>query len=121
MKKKPRNPARPPAKYLGDRGREPEPVSEVLGTVFEKVAKVDRQTVELIEDWDEIAGPEWSAATPIGLRNGVLTVEVGSGAAASLLRFHVRALQEAITRRFGRDLVAAVRLKVRRGRRREPL
>lgn len=112
----------PPAKFLA-RGepRQPEPISDVLGSVFEKVTQVDRRAVELVEEWHEIAGRSWHEARPIGLRNGMLTVEVASGSSASVLRFEVADLQAALSARFGSDLVTGVRLRVARSSGREPL
>lgn len=106
-------PPRRRARYLeSGETAAPEPISNLLGTVFEKVSRVDRRAVSLVEEWDEIAGSAWRGTRPRGLRNGVLTVEVASGSAASLLRFEVPELQMAIGRRFGADLVTGVRLRV---------
>jgi predicted nucleic acid-binding Zn ribbon protein len=109
--------SRRPARYLdGGESRQPEAISDVLGTVFERVTRLDRSAVTLVEEWEQIAGEAWSDAAPVGLANGVLTVEVPSGAAASLLRFQIADLQAAIAARFGPDLVTGVRLRVARRR-----
>lgn len=105
------------AKYLryGKR-REPTEISEVLGTLIERASgRIDVRQGELLERWRDVAPGDWSeVATPIGIRDRTLLVEVASGTAASLLKYQVQQLIGAITEAFGEELVTSVRLRVSR-------
>jgi len=104
------------AKYLGsDEGHQPTGISELLGAIIEKVAVgVDVRHGELVNDWHLFAPPDWVRfATPVGVRDGVLLVEVPDGSAASLLKYQSRDLRDAIEVRFGDDLVHSVKVRVR--------
>lgn len=71
----------------GDR-RDLTAVGDLIDAVLGKVARADvAPIVSLTRSWGEVAG-EWAErCQPVGLRNGVLTVEVASGLDASMLRF----------------------------------
>jgi len=105
------------AKYLsyGER-REPAEISDVLGTLIERVAgEIDVRQGELLERWNELAPGDWpEVATPIGIRDQTLLVEVASGTAASLLKYQIHQLISVIREAFGEELVTAVRLRVSR-------
>lgn len=105
------------AKYLsyGER-REPTEISEVLGTLIEQASgRIDVRQGELIERWKDIAPGEWSeVATPIGIRDQTLLVEVANGTAGSLLKYQMHQLIGAIRDAFGEDLVTSVNIRVSR-------
>ena len=96
--------------------REPTEISDVLGRVIEKAAvNIDVRQGDLIEKWDEVVPGDWAeVATPIGVRDRTLLVEVENGTAASLLKYQIERLIDAITEAFGDDLVTAVKLRVSR-------
>lgn len=103
------------AKYLGaDDGQQPTGISELLGAIIEKVAVgVDVRHGQLVNDWHLFAPQDWvTFATPVGVRDGVLLVEVPDGSAASLLKYQTGELQNAIGGRFGDDLVRSVKVRV---------
>ena len=95
-----------------------EPVGAVLDDVLGRFAGQAPATgLELRERWEAIAGPEWAACTPLRVDgNGVLTVEVPGGAAASRLRFDQSRLVVRIQESLGEAAVRSVRLKVARNR-----
>jgi predicted nucleic acid-binding Zn ribbon protein len=67
----------------------------------------------LVEEWAVLAGEPWaSRATPVGLRDGELVVEVGHGTDATLLKYQVGDLLERLQRGLGAPLVQAVRIRV---------
>jgi hypothetical protein len=109
------------AKYLsyGEK-REPKEISDVLGSVIERASvNIDVRQGELIGRWNEVAPDEWvDAAIPIGIREGTLLVEVGSGTAGSLLKYQTQQLIDAITDEFGADLVTSVRMQIPRSQER---
>lgn len=95
--------------------REPVPITEILASVLGGLAQgVDVRLGRLVEGWDEIAGPEWRGTEAIGVRDGVLLVEVDRPGRVSLLRFHVPGLVARIEEALGSGLVREVRLRVRR-------
>ncbi|MEE8485370.1 MAG: DUF721 domain-containing protein [Acidimicrobiia bacterium] len=105
------------AKYLSyEKKNDPTEISEVLGRLIEKASvRIDVRQGELIQRWSEIAPSDWSeVATPIGIRERTLLVEVQSGTAASLLKYQKQQLLGAIVDAFGNDLVSAVRIRVSR-------
>ncbi len=105
------------AKYLryGNR-REPTEISDVLGSVIEKASvSIDVRQGALIERWVEVVPDDWAeVATPIGVRDNTLLVEVENGTAATLLKYQIQALVGAISEEFGDDLVTSVKLRVSR-------
>ncbi len=107
------------AKYLsyGNR-REPTEISDVLGKVIEKASvNIDVRQGDLIERWTEVVPGDWAeVATPIGVRDRTLLVEVENGTAASLLKYQIERLIEAVSKVYGDDLVTAVKLRVSRSR-----
>lgn len=71
----------------------------------------------LADEWPEVAGePFASLSLPASYRGGELVVQVADGAGASLLKFHVGALVERLTERFGPGVVTTVRLRVGGGK-----
>jgi len=105
------------ARYLsyGNR-REPTEISDVLGKVIEKASvNIDVRQGDLIERWTEVVPGDWAeVATPIGVRDRTLLVEVENGTAASLLKYQIERLIEAVSKVYGDDLVTAVKLRVSR-------
>lgn len=103
-----------PGSGEGGARREPTPISDLLGAVLEEVAAgVDLRLARLVRAWPEVAGDRWSeVATPVGIREGTLLVEVATGADATVLRYDGPRLISRITERFGEDLVTAVRFRV---------
>jgi hypothetical protein len=68
----------------------------------------------LLDDWAELAGGAWAErATPVGLRDGELLVEVADGTTASLLKYQAADLLERLEQGLGARLVDTVRLRVR--------
>lgn len=109
------------AKYLSNgRRREPTEISEVIGSLIERAAgQIDVRQGELVERWKDIAPGDWcEVATPIGIRDRTLLVEVASGTAASLLKYQEHELIEVISEAFGEELVTSVRLRVSRSEKR---
>ena len=111
--------------YRGDEPRgEPEEITEVLGSIIERVGTGATPAVAtLVDQWDVIAPERWRTdARPVGIRHGVLLVEVYSGAAATLLRHDTAALLERVVAYLGTGLVNAVKLRVsdRAARRKNP-
>lgn len=91
-----------------------EEITELLGSIISRVgsgASLDAGT--LVREWRDIAPERWrDRAHPVGLRGGVLLVEVRSGADATMLRHDAAELLRRITDRFGAGLVEDVRLRV---------
>ena len=105
------------AKYLSndESGRQPEEISELLGSIIEGASiHVDIREGDLVGDWHDVAPGDWRLGTPVGVRDGVLLVLVPDGTTASLLRYQTGSLLEAISTRFGADLVTSVRVRVER-------
>lgn len=105
------------AKYYRERPRDdPEEITDVIGAIIERVGTgADRSAAALIETWDDIVPDRWRGASkPVGIRDGVLLVEVRNGAAASVLRHDTADLLRRISERFGPGLVNAVKLRVSR-------
>jgi hypothetical protein len=88
-------------------------VGDLIDQVLGKVARADvAPIVQLRRSWDQVAG-EWAVrCSPVGIRNGVLTVEVGSGMDASKLRFDGERLVTAARAHLAGD-VAITRLAIR--------
>jgi len=105
------------AKYYQEKPRRsPEEITDILGAIIERVGTgADRRAGTLVEEWETIAPDRWrDRSRPVGIRRGVLLVEVPSGADASVLRHDTAGLLSAISRRFGPTLVTAVKLRVSR-------
>jgi predicted nucleic acid-binding Zn ribbon protein len=105
------------AKYLKyGRRSEPKEISDVLGAIIERASgSIDVRQGELIERWDDVVPGDWAdVATPIGIKEQSLLVEVENGSAASLLKYQTQQLIGAITEEFGDDLVTSVRLRISR-------
>ena len=104
------------AKYLasGDDRRRPVEITDLLGPFLEGVGTgAGMDAARMFEVWLEVAGERWETrARPVGIRSGILLVEVRRGADASLLKFDVPALITRIAARFGPDLVTGVRFRV---------
>jgi len=98
----------------GRAGREPEEITELLGTIIGRVGTgAERSAAMLVEQWDEIVPERWKKGSrPVGIRRGVLLVEVAPGADATLLRHDTAELLNRIVRRLGPGVVDAVRLRV---------
>ena len=76
---------------------------------------IDVRQGDLIERWTEVVPGDWAeVATPIGVRDRTLLVEVENGTAASLLKYQIERLIEAVSKVYGDDLVTAVKLRVSR-------
>jgi hypothetical protein len=72
------------------------------------------QTAQLWADWPDLAGPEWTKATPIRLEKGTLSVAVPDGMTATRLRYATGELIKRIDDRMGPGVVSNVRLQIRR-------
>lgn len=102
------------AKYYGgsDERREPTPITDVMGTIIERVA-VSPAAATIVDEWESIAPQRWAEqGRPVGIRRGVLLVEVSSGAAATLLTHDTGRLVARIAERCGAGIVDAVRVRV---------
>lgn len=99
--------------YTGDDDRrEPSPITEVLGTIIERVAAAPAAGA-IVEEWSQVAPERWiESGRPVGIRRGVLLVEVSTGADATLLRHDTARLLARISERFGEGIVEAVRVRV---------
>lgn len=105
------------AKYLSyEKTNEPTEINDILGTLIERASvRIDVRQGDLVTRWREVVPGDWvDAATPIGISDHVLLVEVPSGTAGSLLRYQTEPLLDAIAQVYGADLVTAVRLRVTR-------
>ncbi len=103
------------AKYLKSKGpKQPEEISGLLATVIEKAAVgVDMRHSQLITDWNSFVPEDWIRfGTPIGVKSGVLLIEVPDGSAASLLKYQIEDLKRVVADRFGDDLITGIRIKV---------
>jgi Dna[CI] antecedent, DciA len=104
------------AKYLNTNPqREPQEISDVLGAVIEgATVGIDVRHAEIVARWGAFAPGDWSSATPIGVRDQVLLVEVSDGSVASLLRYQTTQLLSAISEDCGEGLVRSVRIRISR-------
>lgn len=111
---------RPRATYLSyeDPRRELEQVDDTLAALVGRYGAAAIEGAALFEAWAELAGEEWGAkATPLSLRDGVLTVAVPTGADAAVARYDEAAIRSRIQARFGPDLVRSIRFRVGEGTR----
>ena len=101
-----------------DRG--PAPVGEALDRLMRNFGAPKVSTVRSVFDrWPELVGEQVAArATPISLRDKVLTVGVADPAWATQLRFLEAELLGTIAEHFGADEVTSIEVRVRpdRGR-----
>ena len=97
------------------RPKGPEPVGALLDGLLAKVTTPGgRVMMDLAGHWDQIAGRPWAGVSrPVGLRNGVLIVQVTDGSTATVLRFQQAALMQGMNKRFGEGTVVDVKLRVR--------
>ena len=88
----------------------------MLGSIIERASgSIDIRQGELIERWEDVVPGDWrSIATPIGIREQSLLVEVENGTAGSLLKYQTQQLVDAIADEFGSGLVTSVRLQISR-------
>ncbi len=101
--------------YSGEEPRrDPEEITEVLGSIIERVGTgAGPAGATLVAEWDAIAPERWKLdARPVGIRRGVLLVEVSSGASATLLRHDTAALLSRVSKRLGVGVVETVRVRV---------
>ncbi len=101
-----------------NRDRGLNPVDGTLESVLERVTEGRLATFEVIKNaWADIVSDTWrERSRPVRLENGVLTVEVSDGSAASRLRLEQAKIITALDERLGRGEVARIKLKVARGR-----
>lgn len=107
------------AKYLGNNEpKQPKEISDVLASVIEKAAVgVDIRHGQLVADWDSVVPDDWVRfGTPVGVKDGILLVEVPDGSAASLLKYQIADLIAVINDEFGTDLVRDVRIRLHQSR-----
>jgi len=79
-------------------------VGDLIDAVLSRVARADvAPIVRLRRRWDTVAGEWANRCRPMAIRDGVLTVEVGSGMDASMLRFDTETLLAAVRRELGED------------------
>ena len=101
-----------------DRDRGLDQLDNTLESVLERVTEGKLATFEMIKAaWGDIVTDVWrERSRPVRLENGVLTVEVSDGAAASRLRLEQGEIRSALDQHLGRDEVAQIKLKVGRAR-----
>lgn len=103
------------AKYYGDKEpTQPAEISEVLGTIIEKVSVgIDVRHGQLVADWASFAPDDWvTFGRPVGVRDETLLVEVSDGSGATLLRYQIADLTKAIEEHYGPGIVTAVKVRV---------
>ena len=86
----------------------------MLGSIIERAGTgASPAGATLVAEWDAIAPERWKLeARPVGIRRGVLLVEVSSGASATLLRHDTAALLSRVSECLGVGVVEAVRVRV---------
>ena len=68
--------------------RDLEAVEDVLDDVLGRFAGRGRSTIiEIVDRWQEIAGPDWAGTIPAAVEGDTLVVDVPDGTAASRLQF----------------------------------
>ena len=97
-----------------DRGLNP--LDGALESVLERLTDGRLATFEVVKSaWNEVVSETWrERSQPIRLENGVLTVEVSDGGAASRLRLEQGKIKTALEQHLGRGEVVQIRLRVRR-------
>ena len=96
--------------------RQLEKVGDLIDAVLGKVARSGvAPVVRLRQQWPQVAG-EWAdRSRPVAIERGVVTVEVGSGMDATMLRYDVAGLLESVRAELG-DEVRITKISVRVGR-----
>ncbi len=102
-----------------NRDRGLNPLDGTLESVLERVTEGRLATFEVVKAaWNDVVTDSWrERSRPVRLENGVLTVEVSDGSAASRLRLEQSKIKAALDEHLGRGEVAQIKLKV--GRRRD--
>lgn len=99
-----------------DRRRDLAMVGDLIDAVLGRVASVGiAPIVRLRQRWDDVAG-EWAAkCQPMAIRDGILTIEVGSGMDASLIKYALPELLAAVTTELDGDpIIDRIAVRVRR-------
>jgi len=98
--------------------RDPKLVGDLIEEVLGRIARADvAPMVRLHRQWDETAGRWADKCRPVALGDGVLTVEVGNGMDASMLRYDAETLLGAVQQVVGEELpVKRLVIKVAGGR-----
>ena len=93
-----------------------EPVGEHLEELLRRIGMPPVTDLSrLVDEWAELTPEPWSsAATPVGLDDGVLVVEVVDGTHASLLNYQIGGLIDHLGTRLGSGIVTGVRIRLRR-------
>lgn len=93
-----------------------EPIADTMGPLLEQLGLSRPDVVSrLTTNWARVVDEPWSKQTrPVTLRNGELTLEVVSAAAASVLRYRTGELLEHLDETFGSGVVEVIRLRVAR-------
>ena len=101
-----------------NRDRGLDQLDNTLESVLERVTEGKLAAFEMVKAaWGDIVSDVWRGRSrPIRLEDGVLTVEVADGAAASRLRLEQAQIRAALEERLARDEVAQIKLKVGRAR-----
>ncbi len=102
-----------------DRDRGLNSLGDALEAVLERVTEGKLASFEVIKGaWADVVSDTWrERSRPVRLENGVLTVEVSDGGAASRLRLEQAKIKTALNDHLGQGEVAQIKLKV--GRRRD--
>lgn len=100
--------------------RDPRPLAAALDEVAGQLGMAPSSHLSgVFAHWPEVAGPVVSEhATPVGLRRGVLHLEVGEPGWATQLRHLEPQLVSRLCEHLGADAVTAVRVTVSGGSRR---
>lgn len=100
----------------GPARKDPAPVDDVIAGVIERFGAPGIAGGQVVAAWPELAG-EWAdRSVPIGVRDGVLTVEVANGADASVLRYDLAVIRAKIDAAIGRGIVSRIQVRVARDR-----
>jgi len=100
---------------MGEKKR-PGRVGDIIPAVLRILGLEDRMDEgRLVKDWALIVGDLLaSKSSPLDLRDGVLTVEVGDNSWMQEIRFHQKRIIEKINDRFPDLGVTAIRLRMER-------
>ncbi len=93
-----------------------EPVGEHLEELLRRLGMPAMPDLtRLVDEWQDLAPEPWAAAaTPVGLEQGTLLVEVADGTHASLLNYQTGALIDHLRTRLGDGIVTGVRIRLQR-------
>lgn len=85
---------------------------DALGPLLARLGVADMEVmIELVERWDDLAGPPWSgASSPQILRHRELVVEASTTAAVRMLRYASESLAKRLSDEFGAGTVESVRV-----------